>query len=175
LKVYINDELVHAPDNALGGNQGLALTSNVLNPNTGTTALNARIDSLPTVSTPAFVFGQGSGSSNYPQPRTEGSSIENNNFVVTRSASGKVASLEKGVLIIKDKKDKEIRVVLTKDTKFKIGKKTVKADEIDEKLFAEGSDIKVTYTPNLKNPKEFYAVEVRLPDNSKSKDKPGLN
>jgi hypothetical protein len=55
LKVYINDELVHAPDNALGGNQGLALTSNVLNPNTGTTALNARIDSLPTVSTPAFV------------------------------------------------------------------------------------------------------------------------
>lgn len=52
---YINDELVRAPDNALGGNQGLALTSNVINPNTGTTAINARIDNLPAVPAPAFV------------------------------------------------------------------------------------------------------------------------
>lgn len=51
---YINDELVRAPDNALGGNQGLQLTSNVLNPNTGTTALNERISSLPNVPTPVF-------------------------------------------------------------------------------------------------------------------------
>ncbi len=124
---------------------------------------------------PAFVFGQGSGSSGYPQPN---GGIDNlsteNNFVITRSANGKVASLEKGILIIKDKKDKEIRVILTKDTKFKIGKKTVKPDELDEKLFAEGNEIKVTYVPGLKNPKEFYAVEVRLPDNGKSKEKPGL-
>lgn len=125
---------------------------------------------------PALVFGQGSGSSGYPQPSGGSDNLSTeNNFVITRSASGKVASLEKGILIIKDKKDKEIRVILTKDTKFKIGKKTVKIDELDEKLFAEGNDIKVTYTPNLKNPKEFYAVEVRLPDNSKSKEKPGLN
>jgi hypothetical protein len=123
---------------------------------------------------PAFIFGQGSGSSNYPQPRNEGGSAENNNFVVTRSISGKVASLEKGILIIKDKKDKEIQVILTKETKFKIGKKTVKADELDEKMFAEGNDIKVTYVPNLKNPKEFYAVEVRFSDKSMSKEKPVL-
>jgi hypothetical protein len=123
---------------------------------------------------PAFVFGQGSGSSNYPQPRNESGSAENNNFVVTRSASGKVASLEKGILTIKDKKDREIQVILTKDTKFKIGKKTVKADEIDEKLFAEGNEIKVTYAPNLKNPKEFFAVEVRFSDKAMSKEKPGL-
>jgi hypothetical protein len=123
---------------------------------------------------PAFVFGQGSGSSGYPQPRSENESSIENNFVVTRNISGKVSSLEKGVLIVKDKKDKEIRVVLTKDTKFKVGKKTVKVDELDEKLFAEGNDIKVTYAPNLKNPKEFYAVEVRLTDSSKSKEKPGL-
>jgi len=123
---------------------------------------------------PAFVFGQGSGSVNYPEPRNEGVSIENNNFIVTRNVSGKVAGLEKGILLVKDKKEKEIRVILTKDTKFKIGKKTVKADELDEKFFAEGNEIKVTYAPGLKNPKEFYAVEVRLPDNSKSKEKPGL-
>jgi hypothetical protein len=123
---------------------------------------------------PAFVFGQGSGSAGYPQPRGENEATIENNFVVTRSASGKVSSLEKGVLIFKDKKDKEIRVVLTKDTKFKVGKKTVKANELDEKLFAEGNEIKVTYAPSLKNPKEFYAIEIRLTDNSKSKEKPGL-
>lgn len=123
---------------------------------------------------PAFIFGQGSGSVNYPEPSSNSGAVENNNFVITRSASGKIAGLEKGILTIKDKKDKEIQVILTKDTKFKIGRKTVKADELDEKLFAEGNDIKVTYVPGLKNPKEFYAVEVRLPDSEKSKAKPGL-
>jgi hypothetical protein len=52
---YVNDELVRAPDNALLGNQGLALGSNAINPLTNTTTLNARIDSLPGVPTPAFV------------------------------------------------------------------------------------------------------------------------
>jgi hypothetical protein len=51
---YINDELVRAPDNALAGNAGLAFTENALNPATGTTALNANIGSLPTISTPVF-------------------------------------------------------------------------------------------------------------------------
>lgn len=123
---------------------------------------------------PAFVFGQGSGSS-YPSPRTENESFPiENNFVVTRSAGGKIVSLEKGILIIKDKKDKEIRVALTKETKFKIGKKTVKVDELNEKLFAEGNEIKITYVPNLKNPKEFFAVEVRFSDKGNSREKPGL-
>lgn len=52
---YINDELVRAPDNALLGNQGLALTVNAFNPVANTTALNARIGSLPII--PAPVFG----------------------------------------------------------------------------------------------------------------------
>ncbi|MEZ5307951.1 MAG: carboxypeptidase-like regulatory domain-containing protein [Pyrinomonadaceae bacterium] len=51
---YVNDELVRAPDNALTGNQGLQLTVNAINPNTNTTALNARIDSLPGITTPTF-------------------------------------------------------------------------------------------------------------------------
>ena len=51
---YINDELVRAPDNALLGNQGLALTVNAFNPVTNTTALNARIGSLPVIATPVF-------------------------------------------------------------------------------------------------------------------------
>ena len=50
---YINDELVRAPDNALGANQGLNFTSNAFS-NTGSTALNARIDNLPVVPTPIF-------------------------------------------------------------------------------------------------------------------------
>jgi hypothetical protein len=51
---YINDELVRAPDNALAGNAGLALTVNAFNPATNTTALNARIGSLPPIPTPVF-------------------------------------------------------------------------------------------------------------------------
>ncbi|MCA1638107.1 MAG: carboxypeptidase-like regulatory domain-containing protein, partial [Acidobacteria bacterium] len=51
---YINDELVRAPDNALGGNQGLSLTANALRPGTTSTALNSRIDNLPSITTPAF-------------------------------------------------------------------------------------------------------------------------
>lgn len=49
---YINDETIRAPDNALGGNQGLSLTSNAFNGNS--TALNARIDNLPVIPTPVF-------------------------------------------------------------------------------------------------------------------------
>jgi hypothetical protein len=123
---------------------------------------------------PAFIFGQGSGSSNYPPPRTDTGSIENNNFIVSKSVTGKVSSLKKGILTIKDKKDREISVALTKDTKFKIGKKTISADELDEKIFAEGNEIKVTYAPNPKNPKEFYALEVKISDKSMSKEKPVL-
>lgn len=51
---YINDELVRAPDNALLGNIGLNFSQNVLNPSTGTTALNSRIGSLPVIPTPVF-------------------------------------------------------------------------------------------------------------------------
>ncbi|MGI8468275.1 MAG: carboxypeptidase regulatory-like domain-containing protein [Pyrinomonadaceae bacterium] len=49
---YINDETVRAPDNALGGNQGLSLGSNAFNGNS--TALNSRADNLPIVPTPVF-------------------------------------------------------------------------------------------------------------------------
>lgn len=51
---YINDELVRAPDNALGGNSGLSLASPLINPITNTTALNARVNSLPNVPVPVF-------------------------------------------------------------------------------------------------------------------------
>jgi hypothetical protein len=53
---YINDELVRAPDNALGGNQGLNLTARAFS-STGSTALNARADNPPTIPIPAFSGG----------------------------------------------------------------------------------------------------------------------
>jgi len=52
---YVNDELVRAPDNALANNSGLQLASNVLNPITLTTSLNARVSALPAVPVPTFV------------------------------------------------------------------------------------------------------------------------
>ena len=52
---YVNDELVRAPDNALANNTGLFQTSNLLNPLTGTTSLNARVSALPAIPVPTFV------------------------------------------------------------------------------------------------------------------------
>jgi hypothetical protein len=51
---YINDELVKSVNNAGVGNAGLTQNVAALNPLTGTTALNARIGSLPTIPTPIF-------------------------------------------------------------------------------------------------------------------------
>lgn len=50
----VNDEFVRAADNALLNNVGLSLTSNALNPATGTTSLNGRFNALPVITAPAF-------------------------------------------------------------------------------------------------------------------------
>jgi hypothetical protein len=51
---YINDEMVKSVVNAGVGNAGLLQNVGALNPLTGTTGLNARIDSLPTIPAPVF-------------------------------------------------------------------------------------------------------------------------
>lgn len=55
---YVNDEFVRGADNALIGNPGLTATSGALNPNTGTTALNARLGALPSIPVPVFTGGR---------------------------------------------------------------------------------------------------------------------
>lgn len=52
---YVNDELVRAPDNALANNTGLQQPSILLNPGTGTSALNDRVSALRTIPVPTFV------------------------------------------------------------------------------------------------------------------------
>jgi hypothetical protein len=51
---YVNDDLVVSQQNSVGLNQGLSQTVNVINPVTGTTALNARANALPAVPTATF-------------------------------------------------------------------------------------------------------------------------
>lgn len=51
---YINDELFKSAGNAGVGNAGLLQNVAALNPLTGTTALNVRIDNLPTITAPVF-------------------------------------------------------------------------------------------------------------------------
>ena len=51
---YINDELFKSVINAGVGNAGLLQNVAALNPLTGTTALNARINNLPLITTPTF-------------------------------------------------------------------------------------------------------------------------
>jgi hypothetical protein len=52
---YINDELFKSVNNAGAGNPGFSQGLNAVNPATGTTALNGRIDNLPVIPTPTFV------------------------------------------------------------------------------------------------------------------------
>ncbi len=52
---YINDEFVASANNAGVGNAGLGTAVGAINPLTGTTALNARVGNLPTITAPAFV------------------------------------------------------------------------------------------------------------------------
>lgn len=55
---YVNDEFVRGADNALIGNPGLSAGSSALNPVTGTTVLNARLNALPSIPIPAFTGGR---------------------------------------------------------------------------------------------------------------------
>lgn len=52
---YINDEFVASANNAGVGNAGLSTNVGAINPVTGTTTLNGRIDNLPTINAPAFI------------------------------------------------------------------------------------------------------------------------
>lgn len=51
---YVNDDLVVSQQNSVGLNQGLSFTANAINPVTGSTALNARANALPTIPPAAF-------------------------------------------------------------------------------------------------------------------------
>lgn len=126
---------------------------------------------------PAIVYGQGSGSSGGSGGSSGGGyEREERNFAVTRSSTGKIVGLKKGVLTFVTKKDDEIRVVLTNKTKFKRGKETLKADELEESLFAEGQEIKVTYlaSSDEKNLAEKVATEIRFVIPKEPKQKPTI-
>ena len=51
---YINDEFVTSANNAGVGNAAFSFSSPAINPLTGTTALNANVNNLPTINAPAF-------------------------------------------------------------------------------------------------------------------------
>ena len=114
---------------------------------------------------PAVASAQGSGSSE-PSPRPpSGEGIrEESNFVVTRSASGTIVGLNEGILTIKLEKNKEVRVGLAKETKYKLGKKTLDPAELDENLFKEGQTVKIIYVPfaDKKSRIDKVALEIRF-------------
>ena len=124
---------------------------------------------------PAAVFAQGSGSS-YPPPQPSGAVFgDDENFVVTRSTSGTIVGLKEGILTIKTDKDKEIQIALVKETKYKVGKKTLNSDELSDDLFKEGKSVKITYKPFADRKSRFdkVAVEIRF-DKDKEKKKPEI-
>lgn len=127
---------------------------------------------------PAAVFAQGSGSS-YPPPQPGGSAGavfgEEDNFAITRSTSGTIVGLKEGILTIKTDKDKEVQIALAKETKFKVGKKSLNSDELSDDLFKEGKSVKITYKPFADRKAKFdkVAVEVRF-EKDKEKRKPTI-
>lgn len=126
---------------------------------------------------PAAVFAQGSGSSYPPQrpPSNVGFPDNEDNFVVTRSTSGTIVGLKEGILTIKTDKNKEIQIALVKETKYKVGKKTLNSDELSDDLFKEGKSVKITYKPFADRKSRFdkVAVEIRF-DKDKEKKKPEI-
>ncbi len=126
---------------------------------------------------PAIAFAQGSGSTE-PSPRPSGNEgiREESNFAVTRSTSGGFVGIKNGILTVKTDKNKEISVALVKETKFKIGKKTVDVNELDEKFFKEGRKVKITYQPYPGKKTDFdkNALVVTFEDDKTPKEKPKL-
>jgi hypothetical protein len=127
---------------------------------------------------PAIVYGQGSGSSGGGgnSGSNGGYEREDRNFAVTRSTTGKIVGLKKGILTFTTKKDVEIRVALNDKTKYKRGKETLKVDELEEYLFAEGQEIKVTYfaSSDERSPVEKVATEIRFVVAKGEKQKPTI-
>jgi hypothetical protein len=119
---------------------------------------------------PAMAHGQGSGSvePSRPAPAIEDLSRESN-FLVTSSVTGTIAGISEGILTVKTKKNKEVRVLLIARTKVKVGKKTMKIDELEEGLIKEGQQIRVSYLriEDKKAPADKVALEIKLLDKPK--------
>lgn len=97
---------------------------------------------------PAVVFGQGSETvEERPRQPTNEGFRDDSNLVVSRSVSGIIVGIKEGILTIKTQKGKEVLIAIVKRTKFKVGKRIVDVNELDEALFAEGNAVKITYVP----------------------------
>jgi len=127
---------------------------------------------------PAIAFAQGSGSYEQPPPRSTGNEAnrEESNFAATRSTTGGIVGIKDGILTVKTDKDKEVSVILVKETKFKIGKKTIHVKELDEKFFKEGRKVKIIYQPfrGKKTDIDKVALEVRFEEDKTPKEKPKI-
>ncbi len=125
---------------------------------------------------PAAVFAQGSGSAaREPRPQPNESVRDDSNFVIPVSFTGTIVGLKEGILTLKNQKGKELRVALGSKTVYRIGKKKIDQAELEDKLFAEGSAVKITYLPFIdkQNRADKLAVEVRFAE-EKDKQKPVL-
>lgn len=125
---------------------------------------------------PTAAYSQGSGS--FPVPPVPQSTYEDrlgepSNFVVTRSMSGSIVGVKEGILTLKTDKNKEFKIALIKETKYKLGKKKIDVAELEESMFSDGRPIKITYR-DFKHPRvDKVAVEVRFEeDKGKAGQKP---
>lgn len=125
---------------------------------------------------PAAVFAQGSGSIEpSPRPTSNEGIRDESNFIVTRSASGTIVGLKEGILVIKTDKNKEVRVAVVKQTKYKLGKKSLDANELSDDLFKEGQAVKITYLPFEDKRVDKVALEIKFIEDKQSKEKPKLS
>lgn len=125
-----------------------------------------------TVLSVVSVHGQGSGSyePSAPGPARVENLRSQSNFVVTRTVSGMIVRLNEGVLTVKTEKDIEVGVGVVLATKFKIGKKIVKGDELSDDLFLPGTPVKIVYVPLEDKRVDKVALEIGwLNDGNKKK------
>ncbi len=134
---------------------------------------------------PLIALAQGSGSSSPPSGSgsSSGGSAETSGggavrqtaneilrdesiFIVTRAVSGELVDVKDGILTVKTKKDKHVKLFFNDRTRIKIGPKTLKLNEIEDGQINIGQRLRITYMPidDFRAPTDKLAFEIKLLD-----------
>lgn len=131
---------------------------------------------------PVGVFAQGSGSTPPSGSPPSGGSTESSsgttrnsskgivsdesNFVVTRLISGELTNISDGILTLRTKKGKDVKVFFNHITKVKIAGQTIKLSEIVDGQINIGQSIRITYLPidDFRAPADKLAFEIKVLD-----------
>lgn len=118
----------------------------------------------PSGSSPSGGSVESSGGS--PRSSSNGIVSDDSNFVVTRLISGDLANISDGILTLRTKKGKDVKVFFNHVTRIKIAGKTIKLSEIEDGQINIGQRIRISYLPidDFRAPADKLAFEIKVLD-----------